>query len=113
MTSQATQSCEEKPRKTEKENEEMHVMFRLAVVLGVTIVVAALLDLFAKGIPLGFVMAVLNQKATVANFIYEIVVPVIAVYVLVEKVVPAGAWLGRAAGLALVSAGVWLVVGGL
>ena len=38
--------------------------------------------------------------------------PVIAIYVLVEKVVPAGAWLRRAAGLALVCAGVWLVVGG-
>jgi predicted metal-binding membrane protein len=38
---------------------------------------------------------------------------VLAIYVLVEKVVPAGIWLSRAAGLVLVGAGVWMVVGRL
>lgn len=35
----------------------------------------------------------------------------LAAYVLVEKVAPAGIWLSRAAGLVLVGAGVWTVVG--
>jgi predicted metal-binding membrane protein len=38
---------------------------------------------------------------------------VLAIYVLVEKVVPAGIWLSRAAGLALVGAGAWMIVGAL
>lgn len=36
-------------------------------------------------------------------------VAVIAAYVLVEKIVPRGNWVGRAAGLCTISAGVWMV----
>lgn len=36
----------------------------------------------------------------------------LAIFVLAEKVVPAGLWLSRAAGLALVGAGAWMVIAG-
>ncbi len=38
-------------------------------------------------------------------------VAVIAVFILVEKVVPAGQWVGRAAGLLLIGWGVWMAIG--
>jgi predicted metal-binding membrane protein len=40
-------------------------------------------------------------------------IAVIAAYVLVEKVVPAGHWLGRMTGLALIGWGAWIVAGAL
>jgi predicted metal-binding membrane protein len=40
-------------------------------------------------------------------------VAVIAAYILVEKVMPAGHWLGRVAGLALIGWGAWILVGAL
>jgi predicted metal-binding membrane protein len=38
-------------------------------------------------------------------------VAIIAAFVLVEKVAPAGHWVGRAAGLLLIGYGVWMVAG--
>jgi predicted metal-binding membrane protein len=40
-------------------------------------------------------------------------VAAIAAFVLIEKVVPAGQWVSRAAGFMLTIAGVWLIVGAL
>ncbi len=40
-------------------------------------------------------------------------VAIIAAFVLVEKVAPAGPWVGRAAGLLLVGWGVWMAAGAL
>ena len=56
-------------------------MIALAIMLGVTILVAGLLDLLAKGVPLGFAIPVLNQSATISNIVYYIVVIAGAFYI--------------------------------
>lgn len=57
-----------------EENESKKKFVVLAVVLGLTMVIAGLMDLLAKGIPLGFTFPILNEPATVASIIYHVVV---------------------------------------
>ena len=57
-----------------EENESKKKFVVLAVILGLTMVIAGLMDLFAKGIPLGFTIPILNEPATVATIIYHVVV---------------------------------------
>jgi Cd2+/Zn2+-exporting ATPase len=73
-------ACEEKPERTEEENEK-RVMVFLAVTLGVTILVASLLDLFVNGVQLGFTLPVLNVAATVSVIMYYISVFFAAAYI--------------------------------
>ena len=80
MTSEET-SCKEKPEAVQEEIEDKQVMITFSIVLGVTILVAGLLDLLAKGVSLGFVIPVLNENATVSLIVYRIVVIAIAVYI--------------------------------
>ena len=56
-------------------------MIALAAMLGITILVAGMLDLLAKGVSLGFAIPVLNQSATISSIVYYIVVIVAAVYI--------------------------------
>jgi predicted metal-binding membrane protein len=49
----------------------------------------------------------------VAGIMNLLWVVVIAAYILVEKAAPAGHWLGRVAGLALIGWGAWVLVGAL
>lgn len=49
----------------------------------------------------------------VAGIMNLLWIAVIAVYILVEKVAPAGHWVGRVAGVALIGWGAWMVVGAL
>jgi Zn2+/Cd2+-exporting ATPase len=81
MTSQETKSRQEKPQATQEEHEDKRIMIALAIMLGVTILVAGLLDLLAKGVPLGFAIPVLNQNATISNIVYYIVVIAGAFYI--------------------------------
>jgi len=76
-------SCEEKAELEEfEESENKRTWIILALALGLTIIVGGLLDLFAQGIPLGFVMPVLNEAATVSTIIYHV------------SVISAGAYIG-------------------
>lgn len=59
----------EKSERTEEETEKQVMVF-LAVTLGVTLLIAGLLDLFASGVPLGFTLPVLNVEATISVIIY-------------------------------------------
>jgi Cd2+/Zn2+-exporting ATPase len=81
MTSQETYSCPEKTPAAQEEHEDKRIMIALAIMLGVTILVAGLLDLLAKGVPLGFAIPVLNQSATISNIVYYIVVIAGAFYI--------------------------------
>ena len=78
-------TCEEKPEeKPEVIGEEEHnraVLVGFAVWLGVTILVSGLLDLFAKGLPLGFTMPILNAPATLSMILYYVAVLTAAVYI--------------------------------
>jgi Zn2+/Cd2+-exporting ATPase len=81
MTSEETKSCQEEPQAAQEKHEDRRIMIALALLLGVTILVAGLLDLVAKGVPLGFAIPVLNQSATISNIVYYIVVIASAVYI--------------------------------
>ncbi|MCW4018207.1 MAG: cation-translocating P-type ATPase [Candidatus Bathyarchaeota archaeon] len=81
MTSEGTKSCKEKPNAAQEEKEEKQIMVSLAVALAATIIVAGLLDLLFRGVPLGFAIPVLNQPATLSNMIYYVTVVVAAAYI--------------------------------
>ena len=81
MTSEQKPVCEEKPPQPEEEIEDKNVMVTLAVALGVTMLIAGSLDLFFKGLPLGFVIPVLNEQATVSVIVYRVIVTAIAIYI--------------------------------
>jgi len=74
-------SCEEKPESAEEAVEDRRVMIGLAVALGLTMLVAGLLDLFAGGVRLGFVIPVLDVEATVSVVIFYVSVVGAAVYI--------------------------------
>jgi Cd2+/Zn2+-exporting ATPase len=57
------------------------VLVGFAVWLGVTILVCGLLDLFAKGLPLGFTIPFLNLPATVSLFLYYSAILASAIYI--------------------------------
>ncbi|MCL5949728.1 MAG: HAD-IC family P-type ATPase [Candidatus Bathyarchaeota archaeon] len=64
-----------------EENENKKKFVILAIVLGLTMVIAGLMDLLANGIPLGFTLPILNEPATVATIIYHVVVLGAGLYV--------------------------------
>jgi Zn2+/Cd2+-exporting ATPase len=73
-------TCEEKPEKPQEE-ENKHVLVAFAVWLGVTILVSGLLDLLAKGVPLGFTMPIVNSPATLSMILYYAAILTAAVYI--------------------------------
>ncbi len=78
-------ACEEKPETGKAViGEEEHnrvVLVRFASWLGVTILVSGLLDLFAKGLLLGFTMPVLNAPATVSMILYYVAILTAVIYI--------------------------------
>ena len=72
------------PRETivvEEEKKNKKVLVCFAVWLGVTILVAGLLDLFLHGIPLGFTFPLINIEASVSMVLYYVAIIVAAVYI--------------------------------
>ena len=57
------------------------VLVGFAVWLGVTILVCGLLDLFAKGLPLGFTIPFLNLPATISLILYYAAILTSAIYI--------------------------------
>ncbi|MCL4430523.1 MAG: cation-translocating P-type ATPase [Chloroflexi bacterium] len=78
-------ACEEKPEKeTAMTGEEEHsriVLVGFAVWLGITILVSGLLDLFAKGLPLGFTVPILNVPASLSMILYYVAILSAAIYI--------------------------------
>jgi Cd2+/Zn2+-exporting ATPase len=74
-------SCEEKSESAEEAVEDRRVMIGLAVALGLTMLVAGLLDLFAGGVRLGFVIPVLDVEATVSVVMFYVSVVGAAFYI--------------------------------
>jgi Cd2+/Zn2+-exporting ATPase len=75
-------SCEEKPEQKEvEESGNKRVLILLAAALGLTIVIAGLLDLLVEGVSLGFVIPFLNVAATVSVIIYYVSVLSAAAYI--------------------------------
>jgi Zn2+/Cd2+-exporting ATPase len=80
-------TCEEKPT-TEKESivigeeeENKKLLVGFAAWLGLTIVIAGVLDLTLDGIPLNFTFPLINVPATVSNILYYAAVIPIAIYI--------------------------------
>jgi Cd2+/Zn2+-exporting ATPase len=78
-------TCKEKPEATKgtvgEEEHNRSVLVGFAVWLGVTILVCGLLDLFAKGVPLGFNVPILNMPATVSLILYYVAILTVAIYI--------------------------------
>ncbi len=74
-------TCEEKPEKRKEEGHSKRVLVGFAVWLGVTILVSGLLDLFAKGVPVGFTMPILNAPATLSMIFYYVGVLTAAIFI--------------------------------
>ncbi len=74
--------CKEKPEKESGEEEHSkRLIVAFAVWLGITILVSGLLDLFAKGLPLGFTMPILNLPATLSMVLYYVAILTSAIYI--------------------------------
>jgi Zn2+/Cd2+-exporting ATPase len=74
-------TCEEKSEKEKEKGHGKRVLVGFVVWLVVTILVSGLLDLFAKGVPLGFIMPVLNAPVTLSMIFYYVSVLTVAIYI--------------------------------
>ena len=64
-------SCPDKPEPEQRERHESRRFWVfLAVAFGLTITISGLLDLLERGIPLGFVVPLLNEPASISRMIY-------------------------------------------
>jgi Cd2+/Zn2+-exporting ATPase len=63
------------------EHERTRVWIRLAVVMGLTIVLAGLLDLTFQGVPLGFTIPLFNESASLSRIMYHASVIVVGLYI--------------------------------
>jgi len=66
---------------SESEHEERKPWLVLGSTLGLTIVLSAILDWYANGIPLGFFVPLTSDPATLSKLLYQVVVGVIALYI--------------------------------
>jgi Cd2+/Zn2+-exporting ATPase len=65
--------------KLDQEERKLWLVFGTALAL--TIVVSAILDLYANGVPLGFFVPLTSDPATLAKLLYQVVVVSIAIYI--------------------------------
>ena len=82
MTSEESKTCVEKPEpKENEEHESRRVMVTFAVLLGLTILIGFILDLFFKGIPLAFTIPIVNVPATFSAVLYYVIVLFASIYI--------------------------------
>ena len=82
MSSDDNKVCVEKPEEKENvEHESKRVMISLAILLGLTIVIGLVLDLFLKGVSLGFTIPFVNVNATLSAVLYYVVVLFASIYI--------------------------------
>lgn len=75
-------SCsEEAVREEFEEKENRKVWVFLAVTLGLTLIIGGILDLLAQGVPLGFIIPVLNEPATVSSILFRVTVIAAGIYI--------------------------------
>jgi Cd2+/Zn2+-exporting ATPase len=82
MTSDDDKFCLEKPEEKEpKENENRRVMIFFVVLLGLTVLIAGLLDYLLSGVPLGFNLPLVNIQATLSDILSYVSVLFVAAYI--------------------------------
>jgi len=64
-----------------EEEKRKEIWIQLAVALGLTILIAGLLDLLFQGVPLGFTIPLLNEPASMSRIIYHASVIVAGIYI--------------------------------
>lgn len=64
-----------------EESENKRIFVLLALALGLVIVVGGSLDLFAEGVPLGFIIPILNETATLSAIVYHVSVIAAGIYI--------------------------------
>lgn len=64
-----------------EEEKRKEIWIQLAVALGLSILIAGLLDLLFQGVPLGFTIPVLNEPASVSTILYHTSVIVAGAYI--------------------------------
>src|SRR3989337_2363406 len=78
-------TCKEKPEKETVavggETENRRIIVGFAVWLGVTILLSSSLDFFAKGLPLGFPVPLLNVPGSLSLILYYIAILTAAIYI--------------------------------
>jgi Cd2+/Zn2+-exporting ATPase len=70
-----------KKRRVHDELERTRIWIQLAAALGLTIVLAGLLDLLFQGVPLGFIIPLLNEPASLSRIIYHASIIVVGLYI--------------------------------
>jgi Cd2+/Zn2+-exporting ATPase len=82
MTTKEEKACLEKPvQEQAEEHENKNVFIFFAVLLGLTVLIGALLDLFFAGISLHFTIPITNVRATVSTILYYAAVLFAALYI--------------------------------
>jgi Cd2+/Zn2+-exporting ATPase len=75
-------TCIEKPKQKETaEHGKKRVMISFAVLLGLTVVIGGLLDFFFTGVPLGFIIPIINVRATLSAILYYVSVLFASTYI--------------------------------
>ncbi len=80
MTSE-DKTCIEKSQPKAEGPESRRVIVTFAVLLGLTISIGGLLDLFYSGVPLNFSMPLVNVKASLSVVLYYVVVLFASIYI--------------------------------
>ncbi|MGA3290452.1 MAG: cation-translocating P-type ATPase [Candidatus Bathyarchaeia archaeon] len=71
MTTEEEKICLEKPvQKQAEEHENKHVMIFFAILLGLTVLIGGLLDYLYSGVSLGFIIPIINVRATLSTILY-------------------------------------------
>jgi cation transport ATPase len=71
----------EKIKELFDEHKRGRIWIQLAMVLGLTIVIAGALDLLFQGVPLGFTIPLLNESASISRIMYHSSVTVVGIYI--------------------------------
>ncbi|MEM0219987.1 MAG: hypothetical protein QW314_07135 [Thermoproteota archaeon] len=66
---------------TEEFEKEKRIWIKLTVALGISILVAGLLDLLFQGVSLGFTIPLINEPASMSRMIYYVSVIVAGIYI--------------------------------
>ena len=74
-------TCLEKPEQKEKPLENKRLMVTFAVLLGLTITIGGLLGFFYSGVPLNFLIPLVNVKASLSIVLYYVVVLFASIYI--------------------------------
>lgn len=81
MASQQEKACISAEPEEMEEHEDKRIMITFAVLLGLTITIGGLLGFFVAGVPLNFIIPIVNVSATLSIVMYYVVVVFASIYI--------------------------------